>query len=86
MASERTDKLTAWRRELEKQADEMREHLEQQEADDFDKDEQQVTRPPKGDPQNTQDHIARGGRDTPAGGSTGGYMGGSANKRKGQSD
>lgn len=84
MASERTDKLQAWRRELEKQADEMREHLEQQD-DDFDSDEQQVTRPPKDDPLHSADHIARGGRDTPAGGSTGGFMGGLAKKRKGQS-
>jgi hypothetical protein len=83
MASERTDKVQAWRRELEKQADEMREHL-QQEDEDFDPEEQQVTRPPKGDPQHSEDHIARGGRDTPAGGTTGGYMGGSAKKRKGQ--
>jgi hypothetical protein len=44
----------------------------------------QIKRPPRSDPRHTDDSIPPGGRDVPAGGSTGEYMGGSANKRKGQ--
>ncbi len=44
-----------------------------------------VRRPPRNDPRHTDDSIPPGKRDVPAGGSTGEYMGGSAQKRKGQS-
>lgn len=76
------DKRKEWKEELERQADQMREHLEE---DDQDTKQQQVPRPPKGDPQHTEDDIAPGKTDVPAGGTTGGYMGRSANRKKGQS-
>lgn len=43
-----------------------------------------IKRPPRNDPRHTDKSIPPGQRDVPAGGSTGEYMGGSAQKRKGQ--
>jgi hypothetical protein len=44
-----------------------------------------VRRPPRTDPRHTDDSVPPGGRDVPAGGSTGEQMGGSAKKREGRS-
>lgn len=73
----------------EKPKESLREHLEDDDQPTIDErlDEiaGQVNRPPRNDPRHTDDSIPPGERDVPAGGSTGGYMGGSAKKRKGQS-
>lgn len=69
-----------WKDKLEKQAQRMRDFLKERDEERDDK----MSRPPKGDPQHTQDDIAPGKTDVPAGGTSGGYMGGSAQKKKGE--
>jgi len=74
--------------EKEKQQKPLREYLEDDRHQDIqeliDDVEGNVRRPPRNDPRHADESVPRGGRDVPAGGSTGEYMGGSAKKRKGQ--
>ncbi|MEZ4523250.1 MAG: hypothetical protein R3A46_16645 [Thermomicrobiales bacterium] len=73
--------------EEEKKNESLREHLEDDDHQDLrermDEIEGNVRRPPRNDPRHTDDSVTPGGRDVPAGGSTGESMGGSAKKRKG---
>lgn len=73
----------------EKQKKSLREYLEDDEDQDIQKQmddiKGNVRRPPRNDPRRGDESVPRGGRDVPAGGSTGDSMGGSAQKRKGRS-
>lgn len=74
-----------WEEKLQEQSEHMRKHLEElEEQADEDKSKQQVPRPPKGDPRHTDSSVPPGQTDTPAGGSSGEYMGGSAKKKGNQ--